>query len=83
MTKFSEDFDFMVMNEKFKKDEVWGHLGRINRSQSKDREGNGSGSDEEDRNNEDDVELPQIDIQVITWSIHKLILGNYLEGWLS
>ncbi|XP_075484391.1 protein decapping 5-like isoform X2 [Primulina tabacum] len=63
VTKFTEDFDFMAMNEKFKKDEVWGHLGRSNKSQSKDKEINGSACDEYDLHDEDDSELSKFEIK--------------------
>ena len=45
MTKFTEDFDFIAMNEKFKKDEVWGHLGKNRKSHSKDKEGDANDED--------------------------------------
>ncbi|XP_073140838.1 protein decapping 5-like [Henckelia pumila] len=60
VTTFTEDFDFTAMNEKFEKDKVWGHLGKSNKSQSKDKEGNMDDSYDDDFQEEDDPELPKI-----------------------
>lgn len=61
VTRFTEDFDFTAMNEKFNKDEVWGHLGKSNKSHTKDKDGNVGDNSEE----EVEEELPQIDVKPV------------------
>lgn len=64
VTKFMEDFDFIAMNEKFNKDEVWGNLGKGNKSHLKDKDVDGKVSDEDDVEEEDEGELSQSGIKV-------------------
>ncbi|KAE8100788.1 hypothetical protein FH972_018648 [Carpinus fangiana] len=63
VTKFTEDFDFIAMNEKFKKDEVWGHLGKGNKFYSKDKEGDEKVSDEDDIQDDDDAQLSKLEVK--------------------
>lgn len=65
VTKFTEDFDFMAMNEKFKKDEVWGHLGKSNKLHSNEKEGDGQISDGDDSQDEDDAGVPKVEIKPV------------------
>ncbi|GKV25114.1 hypothetical protein SLEP1_g34603 [Rubroshorea leprosula] len=64
ITKFTEDFDFEAMNEKFNKEEVWGQLGKSVKVKSKDNM-NTSDSDEENLQHEDADGLPKVEMKPV------------------
>ncbi|KAK9064642.1 hypothetical protein SSX86_016024 [Deinandra increscens subsp. villosa] len=61
--KFTEEFDFNAMNEKFNKDEVWGTLGKNNRPGSMEKDENAT--DEYELEDENDPELPKVDAKPV------------------
>ncbi|KAI9072005.1 hypothetical protein K1719_033076 [Acacia pycnantha] len=65
VTEFTEDFDFMAMNEKFNKDEVWGHLGKSNKSHSKEKDCEENVIDEDGIHDEDYGEVPKFEVKPV------------------
>ncbi|KAE9589858.1 hypothetical protein Lal_00021576 [Lupinus albus] len=63
VARFAEDFDFMAMNEKFNKDEVWGHLGKSKQSNEKD--GEEIASDEYGSEDEGDGHISKLDAKPV------------------
>ncbi|KAF3443920.1 hypothetical protein FNV43_RR13610 [Rhamnella rubrinervis] len=54
LTRFTEDFDFIAMNEKFNKDEVWGDLGK-----------NKALEDENESQDEDDIGSSKVETKPV------------------
>ncbi|XP_031497039.1 protein decapping 5 [Nymphaea colorata] len=67
VTQFTEDFDFMAMNEKFNKDEVWGHLGKT-QSQQRDKSvdlEDDDADDADDEDKEDNAHFSRVEVKPV------------------
>lgn len=71
----------MAMNEKFNKDEVWGDIGKSNKSHPKDKEGDEKISDDDDyQDDDDDAELLKVEVKLKS----AITFCSFQSGlWLS
>ncbi|KAJ4952342.1 hypothetical protein NE237_029174 [Protea cynaroides] len=64
VTDFTEEFDFIAMNEKFKKDEVWGYLGKA-KERNTEEGTEDSSADQYVEYGQDDNEAPKSTVKPV------------------